>query len=426
MKSLTLTALDIGTNSIKAVCGTKDLRSGEVKILAKAQAPCLGVRNGEIVKPEQVGRAIEQVVGELSKTANFKIKEGMATIGGSHIFSVASQGLVSVARADQKISPEDVQRVLKAAQAVNLPANKEVLETFPQEFIIDGEAGVKDPLGLQGIRLEVKVVLACLFSPVLENLERAVGAAGLRLLDICVAPLASARAILTDEQKELGVMLLEIGAGTTSVAVFEKGDIKDFAIFPVGSANITNDIAIGFRTEISTAEKIKIDFAALSGATQESRAVFKKKSKITKKGKTEKNESSDSGGEPLPIPETGVEFSPKLLDNIVEARVNQIFSETQKAMKKYLASQALPAGIVLTGGGANLPGLVEYTRQKFKLPCRLGKIQGIADFNDSQWAACAGLLLLGFENEEEGDTQAGPSGGGFKEKFKRALKSFLP
>ncbi len=426
MKSLTLTALDIGTNSIKAVCGTKDLRTGEVKILAKAQAPCFGVRNGEVIKPEQVAKAVEEVVKELGQKANFKIRDCWATIGGGHIFSLHSQGLVSVARADQKISNEDVQRVLKAGQAVNLPPNKEVLDVFPQEFIIDGEGGIKDPVGLQGIRLEVKVLLACLFSPLLENLEKAVGLAGLRLLDVSVAPLASSRAVLTEEQEELGVMLLEIGAGTTNVAIFERGDLKDFAIFPVGSANITNDIAIGFRTEISTAEKIKIDFAALPGAGKEKRALLKQKPKTAKKSKTVKSENiSEVKSEPV-FPETGAEFSFKLLDNIVEARVGQIFAETQKSMRKYLASQALPAGIVLTGGGANLPGLVEYTRQKFKLPCRLGRIQGFGDFSDTQWAAGLGLLIVGFEAEEGGDGQIETAKGGAKEKFKRVIKLFLP
>jgi len=428
MKSITLTALDIGTNSVKAVCGVKDLRTGEIKILAGAQLPCFGTRNGEVIKPEQVARAIEEIVNELGQKANLKIKDCWATIGGSHIFSLASQGLVSVARADQKVSPEDVQRVLKAAQSVNLPKNKEVIDVFPQEFIVDGEGGVKDPVGLQGIRLEAKVLLACLFSPLLENLEKAVGAAGLQLIDVLVAPVASSRAILNDEQKELGVMLLEIGAGATSVAVFERGDLKDFAIFPVGSANITNDIAIGFRTEIQTAENIKLDFAALPGAISEKRALLKAKSKPAKKVKANKSETDQvKPPEPSIIPATGVEFSLKLLDSIVEARVNQIIAETQKAMKKYLANQSLPAGIVLTGGGANLPGLVEYARQKFKLPCRLGKVQGFAGLSDfSKLAGALGLLLAGFETEEDNDGQNHLASGSIKGKFKRIIKSFLP
>ncbi|MDD5750657.1 MAG: cell division protein FtsA [Candidatus Pacebacteria bacterium] len=426
MKSLTLTALDIGTNSIRAVCGTKDLKTGEVKVLARTQLPCLGVRNGEIIKPEQVGRAVEAAVKELNQKANLKIRDCWATIGGSHIFSLESQGLVSVARADQKISSEDVQRVLKAAQSVNLPKNKEVVDVFAQEFIVDGEAGIKDPLGLMGIRLEVKVLLACLFSPLLENLEKAIGGAGLALIDVSAAPMASSKVILNDEQKELGVMLLEIGAGSTNVAVFEKGDLKDFAIFPVGSANITNDIAIGFRTEIQTAEKIKLDFAALPGAISEKRKLLKARPKPTKKAKDNRPDAEKPAPEASGFPETGVEFSLKLLDSIVEARIGQIITETQKSMKKYLAGQSLPAGVVLAGGGAGLPGLVEYARQKFKLPCRLGKIQGFSDFNDLQWSGALGLLLTGFEAEEDSDGQTGLAASGIKEKFKRAIKSFLP
>lgn len=424
MKSLTLAALDIGTNSIKAVCGHKDLRTGQVKILASSRVPCFGVRNGEIIKPEEVAKAVEEAVKELNRKANLKIKDCWATIGGSHIFSLNSQGLVSVARADQKISSEDIQRVLRAAQSVNLPKNKEVIDVFPQEFIVDGQAGIKDPLGLCGIRLEVKALLACLFSPLLENLEKTIASAGLRLIDVSVTSMASAQAVLTEEQKELGVMLLEIGAGATQVAIFEKGDLKDFAIFPVGSANITNDIAIGFRTEIATAEKIKLNFAALPGASKEKqRTLLKSKTKSTKKDRAEQGQTEQTQAEHFIMPKTGVDFSLKLLDNIVESRISQIAAETQKAMKKYLVSQSLPAGIVLTGGGSNLPGLVEYIRQKFKLPCRLGKIQGFADFNDFQWAGALGLLLVAFEEEEGDDNQHDLT---LKEKLKRVIKSFLP
>ncbi|RLC39404.1 MAG: cell division protein FtsA, partial [Candidatus Nealsonbacteria bacterium] len=262
-KSITLTALDIGTSSIKGVCARKNLVSGEIEILAKSQMPCFGVRNGEVIKPQDVSKTISEVKEDLIQKSGIKIKEVLVNISGPHLFSVSSQGVVSVSRADQKISREDIQRVLKQAEAVNLPSNKEVLEVFPKEFIIDGEGGIKDPLGLEGMRLEAKVLLCCLFSPILENLEKAVVEGGFQILEVIPSPLASSRACLTPQQKELGVLLVDIGAGTCSISVFEKGDLIDFAVFPAGSANITNDIAICLRTEISTAERIKKEFATL-------------------------------------------------------------------------------------------------------------------------------------------------------------------
>jgi len=434
MKYLTITALDIGTNSVKAICAEKDLKTGEIKILAVSQAPCLGVRGGEVVRPEQAAIAIAEVIGQISQATNRKINEVITAVGGSHIFSMASQGLVSVSRADQHISQEDVQRVLKAAQAVSLPGkNKEIIDVFTQEFLIDGEGGVKNPIGLLGNRLEVKVLLACLFSPVLENLEKALIQANIKPIDVAAGPMASSKAALNYEQKELGVLLLEIGAGATSVAVFEKGDLQDFAVFPVGSANITNDIAIGFRTEIQTAEKLKLDLAVSPGAM-----VKKAKPLSYKKAKQKIDLAEPIASQKLELPETGIPFSQKFLDNIVGSRVNEIFSEAQKAMKKYLTNQSLAAGVVLTGGGSKLPGLAEYGRQKFKLPCRLAPsplsmVPGLsqsaeaANCHEPQWAACLGLLANGFEvNDDDIFSTETAHSGGIKDKLKKVMKSFLP
>jgi len=399
LKSITLTALDIGTSSIKGVCARKNLVSGEIEILAKSQMPCFGVRNGEVIKPQEVSKTISEVKEDLIQKSGIRIKEVLVNISGPHLFSVSSQGVVSVSRADQKISREDIQRVLKQAEAVNLPSNKEVLEVFPKEFIIDGEGGIKDPLGLEGMRLEAKVLLCCLFSPILENLEKAVAEGGFQILEVIPSPLASSRACLTPQQKELGVLLVDIGAGTCSISVFEKGDLIDFAVFPAGSANITNDIAICLRTEISTAERIKKEFATL------------------------KQPARTSKREKIKIPEKNLVFSKKLLKNIVEARTSEIFSQVQKSFKKISGGELLPAGVVLTGGGALLPGIVEFAKQKLKLPCRIGMPQ-IEQLQDPRFSTVWGLLLSGFDfvqGEKEKRIKEG-----FGEKLKRVFKIFLP
>ena len=400
-KSITLTAMDIGTSLIKGLCVRKDTKTQEIEVLAQVKLPCFGVRNGEVVKPSRVSETIEEVKKELSQKAGIKIKEVLVNIGGSHLFSVVSEGVISVSRADQKISKEDIQRVLHQAEAINLPSNKEVLDIFPREFVIDGEGGIREPLGLEGIKLEVKALLVCLFSPILENLEKAVAEADLQILDVILSPLASSRACLTSQQKELGVMLVDMGAGTTSISIFEKGDLIDFAIFSAGANNITNDIAIGLRTEISTAERIKKEFGSL-------------KSK-KRKGKKEK----------IKIPEKSLTFSRKFLENIIEARVSEIFSEIQRTLKKITKDKPLPAGVVLTGGGSLLPGMVEFTKQKLKLPSRLGYFKEISGLEDSQFSTSIGLLLSGFDSPERRPEQL-IRGERIGEKIKRIFKIFLP
>lgn len=422
MKSLTLTAIDVGTYGILGVTARKDLRTGQVEVLARSACSCLGVRNGEVVKPQQVGRAISNVKEDLSQKSGQRIKEVVTNIGGRRLFSRFSQGLVSVSRADQRISREDVQRVMRAAKAVNLSSNKDILIALPKEFIIDGEPDIKEPLGLQGIRLEAKVLLICHFSPVLDNLQKAFSEADLDIVDVFLSPLAAARAVLTQEQKEVGVALLDIGAGTTSLAVFEKGDLVDFAILPVGAANITNDIALGLRTEIKTAERIKKEFASLAKSCRGK--------KVSGKNSPTKKSHSKSRAERVIIPEKNLCFAKSYLGSIVEARLNQIFCEAQKSLKKISAPEQLPAGLVLTGGGAYLPGIVEFVKQSFKLPCSLGTIREIPSLDECGLSGCAGLLLCGFDAVNSGEaarmSSAQGLSGGLKEKLKRLFRAFLP
>lgn len=401
MKNSILTALDIGSGSIKGLVGEKNIETGEIEILAVAEKTCLGIRNGEIVNPEQASLGIIYVKEELAKASGMKIREVFTNIGGTHLFSVNSQGLISVARADQTISKEDVLRVKKEAEAISLASNKEVISIFPKEFIVDGEGGIKEPQGLRGIRLEVKVLLACIFSPIINNLEKAISLSGLNYLDSFITPIAVSQAVLSQEQKELGVALLDIGFSVTSLAVFNKGDICDFAVFPLGSSHITNDLAIGLRTEIQIAENIKREFATLKPAVKK------------------------SIGDKIKIADGDIEFSKSFLNSVVESRANEIFFEAQKALKKIMGQNLPPCGIVLTGGGSLLPGIVDFAKQKTKLPCRIGEIRGVKGIEKASFATCCGVLMLGFETMETEDGKV-ISSGRFRKKMKRILKAFLP
>lgn len=406
----TITALDIGTHSIKLLVGEIQPHDRKVVILAQARVPCFGVRHAEVVKPERVGQAITEALEHLTKSQVEPNPKVWVTVGGSHLYTVKSQGLISVSRADQTISEEDKERVLQASKAINLPSNKEILDVFPQEFIVDGESGISEPVGLKGVRLEVKTLLLCAFSPVLESLVKAVEEAGLEIEGILPSVLASARACLNAQQKELGVALVDIGAGTTSIAFYEKGRLIDCSVFPVGSANITNDLAIGLRVDIKTAEVLKKKYLDLRS--------FLKSRKGRKPEKSKKIE----------ITEQNIFFSKNEFDKIVKARIDQIFSELKKKIKETSKHTSLPAGIVFCGGGSLMPHIVEYAKKILELPAFLGKISlgsGSQEdkFLDLSMAASAGLLIVAAEKKEEKDFGIGSS---LASRIKRFLKIFIP
>ncbi|MEK7080221.1 MAG: cell division protein FtsA, partial [Patescibacteria group bacterium] len=293
---------------------------------------------------------------------------------------------------DQRISKEDVERVLQATRAINISSkNDEILDVFPREFIVDDQKEIKQPVNLTGIRLEAKVLLLCVFSPYFINLTHSVLNSKLHIDDIIPSPLAAAKAVLTPQQKELGVALIDIGAQTTSLAVFEEGELMHLAVFPIGSANITNDIAIGLKIEVAVAESIK---------KQHGTCIFvktdKEKSDHDPKGTPKKIEIFDESS-PL-------FFTKKNLVDIIEPRVSEILDLIQKELKKIGRQELLPAGIVLTGGGVKIPRIKELVKQQLKLSCQIGTPKGIEGVEaDPSLATVVGLALEGVDfGAEEG------------------------
>lgn len=256
-KTNLICGLDIGSQNIKILVAKRKPEGGEV--FNYQEFPSSGIRRGVIIHPEEVSRILRENFLN-TKREGQKIDSLYLNIGGSHLFSMPSHGTIAVSRADQKISEEDIGRVLQAAQTINLPSNKEIFDVIPQEFIIDGEKGIKEPLGLKGVRLEAEVLVLGGFSPYLKNLTQTVLDSGWQISDMVPSSIASGRACLNEKQKELGVAILDIGAGTCDLAVFEEGDLIHLTVLPMGSANITNDIAIGLKTDIEIAERIKIEF----------------------------------------------------------------------------------------------------------------------------------------------------------------------
>ena len=271
---------------------------------------------------------------------------------------------------------------MQATRAINLPKNEEILDVFPTEFIIDDQKGIKHPKGLIGVRLEAKVVLLCYFQSYFTNLTTAVLNSKLQINDVVPSPLAAAEAVLTPQQKELGVALIDIGSDTTSLAVFEEGDLTHLAIFPLGSANITKDIAIGLRTEFAIAEDIKKQHGSCLFGKSAPGANGKKD---PSKKKIEMFDASSS-----------LSFTEKNLVDIIEPRVSEILDLMQKELKKIGRQELLPAGIVLTGGGAKLPKIKELVKERLKLPCEIGVLKGIVGLEqDPALATVAGLVVGG-------------------------------
>ena len=401
-----VTGLDIGTHSIKALVAQKKQKEWEV--LSYAEIPSFGLRKGAVVNVEETAKNVQMIMAGIEKDCNRRSSSVFVNIGGSHLYVTPSDGIISVSRADNRISKEDIERVLQATRAINIPSNEEVLDVFPREFIIDDQKGIKQPLDLTGIRLEAKVLLLCVFSPYFINLTQAVLNSKLQINDVIPSPLAAANSVLTPQQKELGVALLDIGAATTSLAVFEEGELMHLAVFPIGSANITNDIAIGLKTEVAIAESIKKQHGTCMFAKTD-----KDKKDQTKK-KIEVFEKSSS-----------LNFTKKSLVDIIEPRVSEILDLVQKELKKIGRQELLPGGIVLTGGGAKMPKIKELTKETLKLACEIGTPKGIMGLQDDPaLATVAGLALGGVDfDEEEGILGAAR---GFGSRLRKVFRAFLP
>lgn len=415
-KSHIVAGLDVGTNTIKVLVAQKKRKGQELEVLHYAQIPSFGLRKGAVVNVDETSKNIRLLISDVERDLGRKINSVFVNLGGSRLYVTPSDGIISVSRANRVISQEDIDRVLQATKAINIPDNEDVLDVFPREFIIDDQKGIKQPLGLMGTRLEAKVLLLCYFQSDFINLSQAVLNSKIQIDDIITSPLAAATAVLTPQQKELGVALIDMGAATTSLAVFEEGDLIHFAVFPIGSANITNDIAIGLRTEVSIAESIKKQHGACISVKTDKpvRAGGDKKDQQIKK-----IEIIDKASD--------VSFTKKNLVDIIEPRVSEIFDLIQKELKKIGRQELLPGGVILSGGGAKLSKIKELAKQQLKLPCSIGSPKGIAGIEDDpSLATIVGLVLGGI------DIDGGDKGGilgllrDWIKKLRKMFRVFIP
>lgn len=404
MKGHLIWGLDIGSGAMKLLLAAFNKDKNQLEVIDLIEAPSLGVRRAVIINPEKTSEALSELVKKAREETGKRVDSVYVNIGGTHLFLTSSHGTVAVSRADQKVSEEDVDRVIQAAQTFSAPPNKEILDIFPKEFILDGQPGIKEAVGLQGLRLETDLSVIGGFAPYKNNLTQAVLNTDVQVSDVIPSILAAASAVLSNRQKELGVALLDIGFGTTDLAVFEEGILTHLAVLPMGSANITNDIAIGLKTDIDTAELIKIKLGS-----------------CVLRGGNKKERIEIEGEEPLV-------FSQKTLARIIEARVSEMLGEVKKELKKIGKLGLLPAGLVITGGGAKLPGILELAKKEIKLPCRIGKVSHFTNLdNDPGLATVCGLILREMDLDENGVWSVGVSSPSrFKEKIKSFFKVFIP
>ncbi|HSQ61309.1 MAG TPA: cell division protein FtsA [Acidobacteriota bacterium] len=375
----TYTGLDIGTTKITAVVAEPDESGEAIRILGIGTAPSDGLKRGVVVNLEKTVRSIQHAVGEAERTSGRRIQHVYAGIAGDHIRGLTSRGVIAVSRKDTEIRAQDVERVVEAAKAVAIPADREILHVLPQGFVVDDQDGIHDPVGMSGVRLEAEVHIITGGTSACRNIVRAAEKAGLHVDELVLEPLASANAVLTPEERDLGVALLDIGGGTTDVAVFFEGAIRHTAVVGLGGANVTNDLAIGLRTPVERAEALKLaSGCALTSMVRADETV----------------RVPSVGGRP------DRDISRHMLSMMIEPRAEEILALAQKEVRKSHVAELLGAGVVLTGGASLLEGMSELAEQVFDLPVRLGAPQGVSGLVDTisgpRYATGVGLALHAF------------------------------
>jgi cell division protein FtsA len=376
-----IVGLDVGTTKVSAVV----LEPGDTpKVVGVGSAPCDGLRKAVIVNPEKATAAIAAAVGEAARSAGAKIEEAIVGVGGDHLRGENSRSVVAVSRATGEIREQDMRRVMDAARAVDVPADRTVLHSIPQEFVVDGEGGVRDPLGMKGVRLEGRVHVVTAATQVVQGLVRCVRRAGVRAERVAALPYAAAHAVLRPHEVEQGIALLDIGGGSTGLALFENGAVRFTGAIPVGGNHITNDIAVGLKTPFEEAERIKIEHGrALAGGEDATAA--------------------------LPVPDLGGAarvISLDLLLSIIEPRVEEMLVLAQEKIKAAELLDQLGAGVVITGGTSLLPGIAEHAERIFEMPARAGEPELWDDvpieLSDPRLAGATGLVLYGLEHDRGG------------------------
>lgn len=375
-----LVALDIGTSKVVVLVGEVK-QNQQIEIIGVGSHPSTGLKKGVVVNIESTVQSIQRAVEEAELMAGCEIHSAFTGIAGSHINSLNSHGIVAIQ--DSEVLPGDIERVIDAARAVAIPADQKILHILPQEFIIDNQDGIKEPIGMSGVRLEAKVHIITGAVSAAQNIVKCVKRCGLEVSDIILEQLASSYSVLTEDEKELGVCMVDIGGGTTDIAVFVDGSIRHTAVIPIAGDQVTNDIAIALRTPTQYAEKLKLEHGCCLTKLADSKEPIEVRSPGDRQGK---------------------QSTARNLAEVIEARYEELFGLVATELRRARLDEVVAAGCVLTGGGANMIGATQLAEQVLCMPARVGKPVNVAnlvdELNSPIYSTAVGLLIYGLQQQD--------------------------
>jgi len=429
-----IAGVDIGSSKIVTIIASSisDSEEERVRVIGVASTPSKGIRKGQIVNIEETTTSLLECVEAAERMAGYNINRALVAISGPHIASSNSRGVVAVAEPEAEINKDDIKRVIEAAQALSLPASREIIHVIPRYFTVDGQEGIKDPAGMSGVRLEVETHIVTGSSTAIKNLTRSISEIGVDAQSLVVSGLAAAESVLTETEKELGVVLVDIGGGVTDMVIYVEGSPFYTSVLPIGAKNVTNDLAIGLRLSLESAEKIKI-------------ALSTKKEKETEDEDQDEGEEKAKNADEIDLTDLGIIEETKtisrktLVEGIIKPRLNEIFTMVGLEIKKSGASGLTPAGVVLCGGGAQTVGIVDSAKRVLAMPVRVGQPNSLTglvdDIQTPEYAVATGLVL--YKAKEVSETSLFPlgrfgkslqkiPGKGVAGKFIDLIKSFLP
>jgi len=400
-----IVGLDIGTSKVVAIVGEISLE-GDIEIVGIGSSPSKGMKKGVVVNIESTVQSIQRAAEEAELMAGCQIHSVYVGIAGSHIRSLNSHGIVAIK--DKEVYRADLERVIDAAQAVAIPADQKILHILPQEYVIDDQGGIKEPLGMSGVRLEAKVHLVTCAVNAAQNIEKCIRRCGLEVEEIILEQLASSYSVLTDDERELGVCMVDIGGGTTDIAIFTEGSIRHTGVIPIAGDQVTNDIAMALRTPTQHAEEIKIKYACA----------------LTQLAGPDETIKVPSVGDRAPR-----DLSRQSLAEVVEPRYDELFTLVQAELRRSGYEDMVPAGVVLTGGTSKMEGVVELAEEIFHMPVRVGYPQTVRGLNDIVrnpiYATSVGLLQYGMEHRNDGGKTSSAKSSGTSESFWSRVKAWL-
>lgn len=433
-RSKVIAGIDVGTDKVCTIITSVSEESNKLHVIGVSSHPSNGIRKSQIVDLEDTINAITESVEAAERMAGYTISDAFITISGAHIKSQNSKGVVAVSEPEGEITSTDIDRVIEAARALSLPSSEEILHVIPREFQVDSQAGIKDPLGMTGVRLESEVHVVTASSTAMKNIIKCISEVGINVAGLVFSGLASSYSTLSETEKELGVVLVDVGAGSTSISIYVEGALSHSAVIPIGAKNITNDLAIGMRISLQSAEKIKLLLSKQAATpiltTEDTKDIIKRRKEMDKLDLTKLSLKED------------LRFASRktLEDGIIKPRLVEIFNLVAKEVKDAGFVGLTPAGVVITGGGAETVGMIEVAKRVLSMPARIGEPKGLDGLIDEiqtpTYASATGLILYAStQSESSSGRRAMPAMPKFLSKFPvkggaskiiKLIKSLLP